>query len=70
MGQEIRDLTKRGFKNRVINESLKAAMDLILKNRELKKQNDENERLEKFGSLPISSIEDDENDEPKLDPIP
>ena len=41
MGEVVRNLRKQGAKNREINDSVKEAMALILKNREIKKQEEQ-----------------------------
>ena len=38
MSQAIRDLKKRGAKNRIINDSVNAMLAIIMENRQIKKE--------------------------------
>jgi hypothetical protein len=57
MSDVIKVIRKGGMKNREINESIKDAMDLIMKNREEKKKKDEEERVNLSKATKISESE-------------
>jgi len=56
MAEVIRNLQKRGAKNKIINDSVKDVMALIMRKREEKKIQDEADRLAKYGPIPGKEI--------------
>jgi hypothetical protein len=62
MGQAILELRKRGAKNREINESIKAAMELIEKNRQIKEEERQKQIAEKIAANNINKQKTEENE--------